>query len=121
MGRGTDRKPLALTAGDPAGIGADVALMAWTLRRERELPAFYILGDPDFLASRAGKLGLEVPIAAVSQDGAAARFGEALPVVPLSHAFEDRPGQPDSGNAPGIIEAIDRGVEDTRPGAAPRW
>jgi 4-hydroxythreonine-4-phosphate dehydrogenase len=116
VGTGNDRTPLALTAGDPAGIGADVTLMAWTLRRERSLPAFYLLSDPDFLASRAYKLGLDVPLALVSQDAAVSHFSEALPVVPLSNRFEDSPGEPDSRNAAGIIEAIDRGVEDTMAG-----
>lgn len=113
---GAEGTPLALTAGDPAGIGADVALLAWTLRRQRGLPAFYMLCDPDFLSARAQRLGLKVPVAVVSPDEAAERFDEALPVVALSHRFEDRPGEANSGNAAGIVEAIDRGVKDTMDG-----
>ena len=41
---------LALTIGEPAGIGPDIALLAWTRRKELSLPAFYILGDPVYLA-----------------------------------------------------------------------
>ena len=110
--------PLALTAGDPSGIGADTALMAWLQRRERALPAFYMLSDPAFLASRARALGFDVPIREVAAGEAVAAFGDALPVVPLDALFADTPGIPSSDNAPGIIDAITRGVDDTMAGLA---
>ena len=110
--------PLALTAGDPSGIGADVALVAWTLRRSRDLPPFYMLCDPDFLAARAVRLGLDVPIRQVATTEAGAAFADALPVVALAHRFADTPGVADSANAPGILEAIDRAVDDTMSGRA---
>jgi len=44
-------KTLALTSGEPAGIGPDITLKAWLRRDELKLPAFYLLGDRDFLAS----------------------------------------------------------------------
>ena len=37
-------KPLALTLGEPAGIGPDITIAAWLRRRELNLPAFYLLG-----------------------------------------------------------------------------
>jgi 4-hydroxythreonine-4-phosphate dehydrogenase len=43
-------QPLALTLGEPAGIGPDITLAAWHRRSELALPAFYVLGDPQFLA-----------------------------------------------------------------------
>ncbi len=42
-------KPLALTSGEPAGIGPDITLAAWLRRNELKLPPFYLLGDRDFL------------------------------------------------------------------------
>ena len=43
-------KPLALTLGEPAGIGPDITIAAWLRRRELNLPAFYLLGDEAFVA-----------------------------------------------------------------------
>ena len=46
-------QPLALTSGEPAGIGPDITLAAWLRRRELDLPPFYLLGDLASLAERA--------------------------------------------------------------------
>ena len=58
-------RPLALTLGEPAGIGPDITLAVWRRRAELALPAFYILANPTFLANRAKRLGLDIPIAVV--------------------------------------------------------
>ena len=42
--------PLALTLGEPAGIGPDIAFAAWRRRAELDLPPFYLLADPHFVA-----------------------------------------------------------------------
>lgn len=111
------RPPLALTVGDPAGIGLEVALAAW-LRRRAGVPCFYLLGDPAALASRAKRLELDVPIREIEPADAHRTFAQALPVVPLAARFEDRPGKPDVINVPGIIESIDRAVADAFDGRA---
>ncbi len=54
--------PLALTLGEPAGIGPDLTLAIWRRRRDLDLPPFYLIGDVDFLAARARTLGLDVPL-----------------------------------------------------------
>jgi 4-hydroxythreonine-4-phosphate dehydrogenase len=69
-------KPLALTLGEPAGIGPDITLKAWMRRNELELPPFYLLGDCDFLAGRAKALGLNVKLAEVSPDNALDTFAD---------------------------------------------
>ena len=56
-------QPLALTLGEPAGIGPDLALSVWHRRSELDVPPFYLVADPDFLKLRAGQLGLDVPVA----------------------------------------------------------
>ena len=58
--RKAGHRPLALTLGEPAGIGPDIAIKAWLLRKEAKLPAFYLLGDRDFLKQRAKTLALNV-------------------------------------------------------------
>jgi 4-hydroxythreonine-4-phosphate dehydrogenase len=110
--------PLALTMGEPAGIGPDVTLAAWARRKALDLPAFYYLADPVFLATRARRMGLDVPIETVSAADAAAVFGRALPVVPLDSSVEVTPGAPSVATAQAVIEAIARAVGDVRAGLA---
>ncbi|MEQ1953203.1 4-hydroxythreonine-4-phosphate dehydrogenase PdxA [Mesorhizobium sp. CN2-181] len=109
--------PLALTAGDPAGIGPDIALAAW-LRRRAGVPCFYLLGDPAMLSDRAKRLDIGVPIKEVEPADARKTYALALPVVPLAARFADRPGKPEIANVPGIIESIDRAVADAFDGRA---
>ena len=54
--------PLALTMGEPAGIGGEIALAAWRRRGEEALPAFFLLDDPKRLAALSRRLGASVPI-----------------------------------------------------------
>lgn len=108
-----NRRALALSMGDPAGIGPDLALAAWKNRAELELPAFLIIGDPAMLAERAELLGLDVPLAEASPEDAVAKFGTALPVLPVALAKPVVAGKPDPANAEAIIEAIRLAVELT--------
>lgn len=111
--------PLALTQGDPAGIGPELTLRAWLERRERALPAFACVADPDHLADVAGRLGWTVPLRLCDWSNAGAAFTEALPVVPLpSGAGMARPGKPDPATAAGTIASIDRAVAAVRAGEA---
>ena len=55
--------PVAVTMGDPAGIGPDIALMSWLERSRKALPSFVVYGDPQILQARARKLGVSVAIA----------------------------------------------------------
>ncbi|WP_186419137.1 4-hydroxythreonine-4-phosphate dehydrogenase PdxA [Bosea sp. CS1GBMeth4] len=109
---------LALTQGDPAGIGPELALAAWRQREERALPPFAYLGSIAGLAGLAERLGQAVPLRGVGWDEAEACFPAALPVIELAHHTPARPGIPDPGNAAGVIEAIERGVEAVETGRA---
>src|SRR6187549_560671 len=111
-------RALALTLGEPAGIGPDITLAAWTHRSKLDLPAFYVLADPQCLARRAARLGIDVPIEVVTPETAAAAFARALPVVPLGIAATAEPGHPDATSAPAAIASIDRAVADVIGGLA---
>jgi len=111
-------QPLALTLGEPAGIGPDLTLACWLRRSELDLPAFYVTGDPAFFERLARRLSLAVPVAAIEPEAAASTFGRALPVVPLEHAVSAEPGRPDSSSAPAAIASITRAVADTVAGRA---
>ena len=71
-------KPLALTSGEPAGIGPDIAIAAWLRRDELGLPPFYLLGDRSFFAERAKILGLKIELADTSPEAASAVFCECI-------------------------------------------
>src|SRR5215831_2738459 len=84
--RGEPGRPaaIAVSMGDPKGIGPDIALMSWRERQRDQLPIFVVYGDPDVLAERAHTLGLEVPIQTLASPAEAADvFADALPVWPI--------------------------------------
>src|SRR5882724_2152482 len=105
-------RPLALTSGEPAGIGPDITIKAWLRRNELKLPPFYLLGDRDFLSQRANALGLDVKFADSSPEDAIAAFADALPVVATGHPATARPGQPDNTSADAVMASIRRAVAD---------
>ena len=113
-GRPDAELPLAVTMGDPAGIGLDIVIAAWANRERLALPAFVLYGDPDALATRAAAVGQHLEIAVLERvpprDGLpSGRFA----VVPVRVAAPVVAGQPDPANAAAIIAAIERAVADT--------
>src|SRR5947208_10620157 len=111
-------KPLALTSGEPAGIGPDITLAAWLHRKELKLPPFYLLGDRDFLDHRAKALGLKVTTAELRPEDAVAAFADVLPVVATGHRAAAQPGRPDHTSADAAISSIHQAVEDALAGRA---
>ncbi len=91
-------KPLAISIGEPAGIGMDVLLLA--LRQATDgliapLPDMLAFADPDALVERARYLGLDVDLP---------------PIEALDTSFKAAPGKPAMQDAAGVIESIDRAV-----------
>ncbi len=109
---------LALTCGDPAGVGPDIAIAAWLRRHQAKVPAFYLICDPELIRSRSKRLGIDVPVRAVQHGEVSAVFNDALPVVPLQVSQPDQPGRPEVAHARGVIESIDRAVADVQEGRA---
>jgi 4-hydroxythreonine-4-phosphate dehydrogenase len=111
-------KPLALTSGEPAGIGPDITIKAWLRRDELKLPAFYLLGDPQSLGDRANKLGLDVRIVEVRPEEACVAFATALPVVATGHVATAAPAHPDNTSANAAMASIRQAVGDVMAGRA---
>jgi len=109
---------LALTIGEPAGIGPDITIAAWLKRRELDLPAFYLIGDTAAIAARAQVLGVSIATAETSAENAASVFNDALPVVKTGIAATAKPGQPDGTSAPAAIASIRHAVADVIAGRA---
>ena len=107
---GAQMAPLAISMGEPAGIGPDIILALYARRAELELPAIAVFGHAGFLAARARRLGLDVEIRVVGPEEVDAVFGESLPVVDIAGDVPDMPGQPHPGSARVVIAAIEQGV-----------
>ncbi len=110
--------PLALTLGEPAGIGPDITIAAWLRRNELKLPPFYLVGDPTFIGERAKALGVEIPLADVSAGKAVEAFATALPVQATGHGITAKAGHPDDSSAPAALASIRQAVADVRSGRA---
>lgn len=104
------RPPVALSCGEPAGIGPEIAFKAWDKLRA-DLPFFWI-GDPRHLPQDAVFEEIKSPADtyAVCQ--------RALPVLTQRFAALNVPGQPNAANAQGVIDAIETGVSLVKSGAA---
>ncbi len=104
--------PLALTMGEPAGIGGEIALRAWRDRNIARVPPFFAIDVPERLAKTAGMLGWTVPIQVINDPAAALRhFPTALPVLPVGVALGPVTlGRPDKANADAVIRSITMAV-----------
>ncbi len=111
-------KPLALTLGEPAGIGPDIAIAAWQRRKQAKLPPFYLLGDSGFIGRRARALGIDLPLADVRPEDASSAFAEVLPVAGTGHAVTSKPGRPDDSSADAALASIRQAVADVSAGRA---
>jgi 4-hydroxythreonine-4-phosphate dehydrogenase len=111
-------RPLALTLGEPAGIGPDITFAAWRRRADLALDPFYLLADPGFIVRRAARMAPDIRVVVVEPAGAAAAFADALPVVDIGVPVSAEPGRPDRSSAPAALAAIRRAVADVESGAA---
>ena len=110
--------PLAVTMGEPAGIGGEITLRAWLDRRD-DTPPFYLIDDPDRVGALARRLGWPAPIKSIDRpEQAVTVFNEAFPIAPVGLSIRAQPGCPHSGDTPAIIGAIDAAVRDVRNGDA---
>jgi 4-hydroxythreonine-4-phosphate dehydrogenase len=109
--------PLALSQGDPSGIGPELTLKAWLSTCESDsAPPFFAVADPECLAATARNLDLKVPVKIVDTSEAAAVFRHALPVYALKHSVAGKPGTPDVRDAAGTIGSIETCVRLVRAG-----
>ena len=110
--------PLAVTMGEPAGIGGEITLKAW-LGRGDGIPPFYLIDDLDRIAALARRLGWPVPVRPISApEDALTVFADALPVAPIGITSQALPAHPDPADAPAILGAIEIGVRHVLSGRA---
>lgn len=111
-------RPLAVTPGEPAGVGLDITLGLWAARTDAT-PPFFLIDDPDRVRHRARQLGRAAEIAVLDAPAeTAAIFARALPVLPHRFPADSVPGHPDPANGPATVDAITRAVALVREGDA---
>ena len=96
---------LALTLGDPAGVGPEITVKAWQALRASG-PAFMVVGDFDALAAASGA-GSSIVRRVGSAAQAAMVFSDAVPVLDLPLQSRVVAGQPSSAHATGVIRWIE--------------
>lgn len=109
---------IALTMGEPAGIGLEISLKAWVALRGTDC-SFFLMHDPTCVSDSESLLRDNIPIEVIRHaKDARSVFAHALPVFPIRLQAPVRPGIPDPLNAPAVIEAIRIGAEHARSGEA---
>ena len=105
---GANLLPLAISMGEPAGIGPDLILQMFARRAELRLPPFVVFGHLQFLRARAERLGLALAFADAAEED---WHDDRLPVVSIPGDVPDRPGETVASSAPVVIAAIEMSVQ----------
>jgi 4-hydroxythreonine-4-phosphate dehydrogenase len=104
--------PLAITMGEPAGVGGELVLAAWLKRNEISAPPFFLIDDPDRVRGLAKALGLGVEVETVASAGeAVAIFAERLPVLALENKVSSVAGTPDPANSAAVVRSVRQAVD----------
>lgn len=109
-------KPLAVTMGEPAGIGPDILLRLHSQRATLKLPPFVVYGNSEFLSARAQRLGLQLTLHIVGGGEFEDAPEDRLLVRHVDGMVPDKPGQPTLLSGKVVIEAITAAVHDTLSG-----
>ncbi|MEP6785105.1 MAG: 4-hydroxythreonine-4-phosphate dehydrogenase PdxA [Sphingomonadales bacterium] len=106
--------PLAVSLGDPSGIGPEIIGKAWAMREEASLPPFFAVGDAATICH-----GWTGPIARIgSPDEALGVFGAALPVMHIFDCGRIRAGEPSVEGARCAVASLEMATGLTRSGPA---
>lgn len=108
--------PIAISMGEPAGIGPDLILQIYAQRQTRDIPVFIVYGNVEFLRARAERLGLMINIIPSNPESAKNDFKTSLPVFDMGVDIADQPAQPDANGAQLVIDTIAKAVADCQNG-----
>ncbi len=107
-------RPLAVSLGDPAGIGPEVVGKCWDHRSRFDLPPFVAIGDPRSLAAV-----WDGPIVTIDDPREAdSAFDVGLPILAMASAEADLPGHPSVAGAHCSLDALELAVGLARSGSA---
>ena len=108
-------KILAVTMGEPAGVGGEIILKAWQARVEQDLPAFFTIDN----IPRLKAIAPDCPIKEISTpDEAMDAFNHALPVLNIDLPEKPKLGALNPANGRAVLTSIEMGVEFCMKGEA---
>ncbi len=110
-------RPIALTLGDPSGVGPEITAQAWAELRDKNLP-FFLIGDPELARQHAILQRLPEPVCIDEPRDATRVMTDALPVLPLPLPAPVKAGKPDQRNAKAVITSIELAVKTVSSGQA---
>jgi 4-hydroxythreonine-4-phosphate dehydrogenase len=102
------RAPLALTPGEPAGVGPDLAVLWAAAAREAPLVA---IADPEVLSARARSRGLSLRLLPYSAGAPVTTQAGELTILPVEAAVPAVAGRLDPGNAQYVLDTLARAVD----------
>ncbi|QPO13082.1 4-hydroxythreonine-4-phosphate dehydrogenase PdxA [Thalassospira sp. A40-3] len=116
----TERAPIALTIGEPGGIGPELAIKAWLRRAQDEIAPFCLISPVSMITQAIARSGTDVPLRVIQTiDEATSVFKDALPVLEITDsATEVVSGVASPKTASVVIESITKAVELARTGKA---
>ncbi|WP_234026891.1 4-hydroxythreonine-4-phosphate dehydrogenase PdxA [Erythrobacter sp. HKB08] len=110
--------PIALSLGDPAGVGPELIACAWADRSTQRLDPFFLEANPAIIREAAAMRGVDCPVVRISDPAeAGAAFGEGLPVIETDNG-DYRPGNPDREGAVAALHSLDSAIAHTLAGRA---
>ena len=111
-------QPLAVSLGDPAGVGPELICAAWVRRHAEKLAPFFVVGSISVLAGAAQARGLEVPLLAIdSPEQAVDCFADVLPVLDIG-GLDYAPGAPSVAGAELAFQSLEIATGIVRGGGA---
>ena len=121
-----NRLPIALTMGEPAGIGVEIAIKAWFRRAMYALSPFFLIADPDRVRATVRRLTAldtrlrSTPVLAEikSPSEAVDCFAQALPIYPQPLERKVHPGKLHKATALSVLKSIEQAVVHVRNGTA---
>jgi 4-hydroxythreonine-4-phosphate dehydrogenase len=114
---GETNPPLAVSMGEPAGVGPDLLLKIFSERASNNVSPFIVYGQAAFLRNRAARLGIDVEIEPATPETAGKLFADALPVAEVDGLVPDKPGEATPVSAQLVINSIAEAVKATLGGA----
>jgi 4-hydroxythreonine-4-phosphate dehydrogenase len=104
--------PLALTCGEPAGVGPEITARAWRELHDKTSETFFLIGDADYFAARAKAAGVAVPFRKIANvTDAVSAFPVALPVLHRPLPTHPKAGTFTSETAQAVLASIAEAVE----------
>lgn len=110
---GPELPPLAISIGDPAGVGPEVIAKAWAVRAAHRLPPFFAIGD-----RRSIEAVWDGPVVQIARPSEAKQlFNDALPLLQVDEPGEIVPGEPTLAGARVALDSVEMAVGLARSGA----